>query len=127
MNLQEVFGVMIRQAAIALSCFTLFCVTAEVIFPGFASPFIHIPLLGLISILLAWIAPLPTERISNWTRIRALFLLSIVAIGGVSFLLTQLAPLGTMAWIRLVGISLTALLIAGFLYQQTASSDSTYE
>lgn len=121
MNTQEIIGIFMRQTTIALSCFTVFCIIAETIFPGFASPFVHIALLGLISLLLAWISPIPTERISQWTRIRALIVWSLVVIGGIGFLLTQLAPLGTMAWIRLIGIGLTGAFVAGYLYQQTSS------
>lgn len=120
MSLQEMIGIFMRQTTVALSCFTAFCIIAETIFPGFATPFAHIALLGLVSILLAWFSPVPTERVSHWARIRALCVWGLVVMGGIGFLLTQLAPLGMMAWIRLIGIGLTGAFVAGYLYQQTS-------
>lgn len=117
MSLQDFFSVLWRQSVYAGILFCLFCLLSEVVFPGFAAPFIHIPLLGLIFLAGAWFAAKPDETSSSRIyKIVSLGLYGLLCIGLAAYLLTQLAPLGSMAWIRFGGIVGTMLVGATLFF-----------
>ncbi|MCC7357258.1 hypothetical protein IT408_02010 [Candidatus Uhrbacteria bacterium] len=112
MSFHALTFLLLRQAAYALGIFVIFCIGTETIFPGFAAPFVNIPLLGMSVIVLSWSIPFDAYRKkkSGFEKMISLMVSCISSITILMYLLTVMSPLGTIALIRFFAISLTLIL-----------------
>ncbi len=116
--------VFLRQSAFALALFVVFCLATETIFPGFAAPFVNIPVLALVVTLLVFAAASSSRgsadtsaggldsgsRGNDMRKKLSLIFVGLGCIGALAYLLTTLSPMGTIALIRFGAIACTCLL-----------------
>lgn len=119
MNIDEFWQRLKRQVVYAGILFCLFCLAVEAVFPGFAAPFVNIPWWCLACCLCAWFATAADQGRSRLRTGASMALYAVICLGGLAYLLAQLAPLGSMAWLRFAGVCATACLgFAVFLTKQ---------
>ncbi|GEM_PF-3232443 len=120
----DLIKIFFNHVASALVWFVAIVIAAEVIFPGFAAPFLNLPLLALISLGAVFATTsTPSEAPSLFRRI--LFLIPIFLLGFIAllYLLTLRSPLGTIGKIECISIAILAITVLIVLARKPQTYD----
>lgn len=121
------FGVIFWQQCVrALVAFALFCISTEVIFPGFAAPFVNIPVLAFTIVLLLFVNASMQRDMAHGSRgfkKASILTTSLILVTGMAYFLMVLSPMGTFSVIRYSAVACTVVLLILFAWKQISSYD----
>lgn len=121
------FGlIFLQQCVRALIAFAVFCISTESIFPGFAAPFVNIPVLALMIVMLLFVsASIQQKTVQGSRGLKKMSILGIclMFMASMAYFLMLLSPMGTVSVIRYGATMCAGILLILFAWKQVSSYD----